>query len=147
MQTTYLAQTHVRRFLEQCDGLIMSTAEPYELQAIASVKAWFAETSRSVYSVGPLLSPVDNPRSFEEEKKTSAKAKEIDQFMDTIYKSHGEKSLVYVCVLFGSYSLYCPESWKWYSWDRSRLDPYSGLPNLRRFGLFSMSSSRKRSPS
>ncbi|KAJ3489171.1 hypothetical protein NLI96_g2320 [Meripilus lineatus] len=83
-----------------CDGLIMSTAEPYELQAIASVKAWFAETSRSVYSVGPLLSPVDNPRSFEEEKKTSAKAKEIDQFMDTIYKSHGEKSLVYIA--FGS---------------------------------------------
>lgn len=78
----------------------MTTPEPYEPEAIASVKAWFAEKSRSVYAVGPLLPTVDDPKSSAEEKKMSAKAQELDQFMDSVLASHGANSMLYVRVEF-----------------------------------------------
>lgn len=76
----------------------MTTPEPYEPEAIAGVKAWFAETSRSVYPLGLLLPAANDPKSSAEEKKISANSQEIDQFMESVLASHGAHSMIYVCV-------------------------------------------------
>lgn len=72
----------------------MSTAEPYEAEAIAEIKAWFAETSREVYTFGPLL-PFGQ-KAIEGEQRQSEKSAEIAKFMQTTLESHGPKSLLYV---------------------------------------------------
>ena len=83
-------------FFEECDGLIMTTPEEYEPEAIADIKRWFGKTSRGVYPLGPLLPAVNDPKVSEEEKSISMKGQEISQFMDSVLKSHGPQSMVYV---------------------------------------------------
>ncbi|KAJ3487391.1 hypothetical protein NLI96_g3558 [Meripilus lineatus] len=89
-----------RSFLEQCDGLIMTTPEEYEPEGIADIKKWFAKTSRSVYHLGPLLPALNDPKVSAEEKSISANGQEISDFMDSVLKSHGPQSMVYMA--FGS---------------------------------------------
>lgn len=82
--------------LESCDGVILTTSESYEPEAVTVVKDWFAETSRSVFVLGPLLPTTHDPRALAGEKQTSAKAKEIDLFMESTLASHGKGSMLYV---------------------------------------------------
>ena len=85
-QLTYPSHT-CDSFLEKCDGLVITSAEPYEREAIAHVTEWFAETSREVYTVGHLL-PV-GPNAISGESKQSEKAEEIIHFLDKILDAEG----------------------------------------------------------
>ena len=82
------------RFLDKCDGLVITSAEPYEREAIAHVTEWFAETSREVYTVGHLLPVGQNITSGE--SKQSEKAEEIMHFLDKTFDTEGPGSLIYV---------------------------------------------------
>ncbi|KAK7681776.1 hypothetical protein QCA50_015123 [Cerrena zonata] len=92
----------MQSFLDQCDGLILATAEPYEAEAIAHITEWYRETSREVYTVGHLLPSSKNAATGE--KKQSEKAEEISQFLQTSLETDGPDSLLYIS--FGS--LYWP---------------------------------------
>ncbi|KAJ3487414.1 hypothetical protein NLI96_g3561 [Meripilus lineatus] len=85
-----------RSALEKCDGLIMTTPEEYEPEAIADFKTWFSKTSRSVYHLGPLLPALNNPKVSDEEKSIAVKGQEISRFMDSSLQSHGPQSMIYV---------------------------------------------------
>lgn len=65
--------------MEQCDAVILGTAEPYETEAIARITEWFAETSREVYTLGHLLPTSKNAAAGEQ--KQSEKAGEIALFI------------------------------------------------------------------
>lgn len=81
--------------MESCDGALLITAEPYEAEAVAAVKNWYAETGRPAYVCGPLLPPT-SATSTAKEKQQSTEAVEIQNFLDTTLKTAGEKSLLYV---------------------------------------------------
>lgn len=83
------------RTLEVCDGAFLITAEPYEPEAVAAVRGWYAATGRPVYVCGPLLPP-DSVTATAKEKQQSKEAVEISEFLDTTLKTSGEKSLLYV---------------------------------------------------
>ncbi|KAI0353321.1 UDP-Glycosyltransferase/glycogen phosphorylase [Trametes cingulata] len=85
--------------LESCEGAFLITPESFEPEAVAAVRQWYAETSRPVYTCGPLL-PARSATSTENEKKQSKEAVEIQEFLDATLKSAGEKSLLYLS--FGS---------------------------------------------
>ncbi|KAK7681774.1 hypothetical protein QCA50_015121 [Cerrena zonata] len=85
-------------FLDQCDGLILSTAEPYESEAIARITEWYGETSREVYTFGHLL-PV-NENAAVGEQRQSEKAEEISQFLQKTLDTDGHGTLLYIS--FGS---------------------------------------------
>lgn len=80
--------------MEQCDAVILGTAEPYETEAIARITEWFAETSREVYTLGHLLPTSKNAAAGEQ--KQSEKAGEIAQFLDRTLETDGPESLLYV---------------------------------------------------
>ncbi len=84
------------RTLEASDGLMMITPTSYEPEAVATAKAWFAETGRPSYAVGPLLPSASKATAVANEKKQSSEASEIQEFLDATLKTSGEKSLVYV---------------------------------------------------
>lgn len=83
--------------MESCDGALLITAEPYEAEAVAAVKNWYAETGRPAYVCGPLLPPT-SATSTAKEKQQSTEAVQIQEFLDTTLKTSGEKSLLYVCL-------------------------------------------------
>ncbi|KAI0368559.1 UDP-Glycosyltransferase/glycogen phosphorylase [Pilatotrama ljubarskyi] len=85
--------------LESCDGAFLITPESYEPEAVEAVRQWYAETSRPVYTCGPLL-PASSATSTENEKKQSMESTEIQEFLDATLKNAGEKSLLYIS--FGS---------------------------------------------
>ena len=74
----------------------MITPTSYEPEAVAAAKAWFAEKGRPAYAVGPLLPSASKATAQANEKKQSAEASEIQEFLDTTLTTSGEKSLVYV---------------------------------------------------
>ena len=117
----------------------MTTPEEYEPEAIADIKRWFGKTSRGVYPLGPLLPAVNDPKVSEEEKSISMRGQEISQFMDSVLKSHGPQSMIYVCAKI-SRQLYLLTTSR-----RLHLDPSFGQLNPRRFGLSSMFSWRRQS--
>ncbi|KAM5530920.1 hypothetical protein V8D89_015410 [Ganoderma adspersum] len=86
--------------LEASDGLLMITPTSYEPEAVAAARAWFAEKGRPAYAVGPLLPSASKATAQANEKKQSAEASEIQEFLDATLKMSGEKSLVYIS--FGS---------------------------------------------
>ncbi|CAL1707825.1 unnamed protein product [Somion occarium] len=92
----------MQTFIDACDGTILVTAEPLEPEGVAKIRAWFAETSRKTYAVGPLFPLGENAVSGE--KAQSDKPTEIDEFLETTLQSSGPKSLLYIA--FGS--LYWP---------------------------------------
>lgn len=74
-----------------CDGILLSTPERYEREAVEGVREWYAETSRSVYVCGPLLPPVSTNKEDNSEKGAA-----IVKFLDTTLETHGPNSLLYV---------------------------------------------------
>ncbi|KAI0783052.1 UDP-Glycosyltransferase/glycogen phosphorylase [Abortiporus biennis] len=90
--------TDVFSGLDLCDGIILNTSEEFERTPISSIRKWFKQDEKTVYTVGPLL-PVENP-GLKAENNLS-KDSEIQQFMNSILKSHGKESLLYIS--FGSF--------------------------------------------
>ncbi|EIW63123.1 UDP-Glycosyltransferase/glycogen phosphorylase [Trametes versicolor FP-101664 SS1] len=90
---------HVYKTLDICDGVLLMTPEPYEPDAVAAVRKWYAETGRSAYVCGPLLPPKSATAKAKEQQQ-SKEATEISAFLDTTLKTSGKKSLLYIS--FGS---------------------------------------------
>lgn len=89
------------RLLDQCDGLIVSAPACFEPEeATSALSKWLARTSRTFYSVGPMLP--SGKHAVEQEKRLSADATKIDTFMERIYKTRGQKSMLFVSHLFYS---------------------------------------------
>ncbi|CAL1709844.1 unnamed protein product [Somion occarium] len=88
----------MQNVVENCDGLIMATPEPYEPEGIDVIRRWFTETSRDIYPIGPMV-PFGK-KAMEGENKQSQDAGDIEQFLESILKSHGPKSVIYFA--FGS---------------------------------------------
>lgn len=84
--------------LSQCDGFMVNSPECFEPEAIDAFRKWFVDTNRQFFVVGPLLPPISK-QATENEKKMSAKSKDIVTFLDTTLKTHGEKSVLYVSTL------------------------------------------------
>ena len=89
-------------FARECDGFLCASSAAYESESLHALRSWLAETSRPVYTIGPLVPP-----GFGDAAGLSsvAKQKEIDSsknggefqiFLDKTLKSHGEHSLIYV---------------------------------------------------
>lgn len=81
--------------MESCDGVFLTTPEPYEPEAVAAVRDWFGKTGRPVYVCGPLLPPTSATATAKEQQQ-STEAVQIQEFLDTTLKTSGEKSLLYV---------------------------------------------------
>lgn len=97
---------HPLSVLRTCDGVILSTSESYEPEAVESVKDWFAEDSRSVFTLGPLLPLLHDSRAATTEMKVSAKSNEIEKFLENVLASHGAKSMLYVWNPFYCHSIF-----------------------------------------
>ncbi|KAH9858632.1 UDP-Glycosyltransferase/glycogen phosphorylase [Lenzites betulinus] len=80
------------------DGVLLFSSESYEPEAVAAVKAWYAETSRAAYVVGPLHP--SGSQAAASEKKQSKEAGEVQALLDSTLKASGEHSLLYIS--FGS---------------------------------------------
>lgn len=80
--------------LAAADGMLLGTPELYEPEQVAAVRAWFAETGRKVYAIGPSL-PL-NDAVVAPERQLTDKGLEIERFMDTTLEHDGPLSLVYV---------------------------------------------------
>ncbi|KAI0743898.1 UDP-Glycosyltransferase/glycogen phosphorylase [Daedaleopsis nitida] len=85
---------------EKNDGVVLFTPECYEPEAVAGVRAWFAETGRPVYTAGPLLPSASQATANANEVKLSAEGSAFQTFLDETLKTSGEKSLIYIS--FGS---------------------------------------------
>lgn len=87
------------RFFEECDGIIALGNASFEPEPCAAYGTWF--TPRPVYFVGPLV-PDDRSvgykltNSQERELNGSSNGAEVKSFLDTIQKTHGDYSLLYV---------------------------------------------------
>ncbi|KAH9849890.1 UDP-Glycosyltransferase/glycogen phosphorylase [Lenzites betulinus] len=90
---------HVFDSLEACDGVLLNTTEPYEHEAVAAVRKWYAETGRPVYVCGPLVPP-QSANATANEKQQSNDSDSIQVFLDSTLETSGEKSLLYIA--FGS---------------------------------------------
>ena len=82
--------------MEATDGAILFTAESYEPEAVAALKAWFAVSGRPAYVAGPLLPLASKEIANETEKKLSREATEIQDMLEATLKTAGENSLLYV---------------------------------------------------
>lgn len=82
--------------LDECDGIIIATPECYEPEAVTGIREWFAETSRQIFAVGPLLPVSGSSSALLGESQLSANAADIQNFMDTTERSHGKGSMLYV---------------------------------------------------
>ncbi|KAH9927679.1 uncharacterized protein B0H18DRAFT_932440 [Fomitopsis serialis] len=85
-----------------CDGIILASPECYEPETTAALQKWMAETSRSVYCAGPMIA--SGMRAITIEKEQSEDAAEIDDFLESILRRRGERSLLYAChfISFGT---------------------------------------------
>ncbi|KAI0633620.1 UDP-Glycosyltransferase/glycogen phosphorylase [Trametes polyzona] len=90
---------HVFDTLNTSAGAFLITAEPYEPDAVAAMKGWYAASGRHAYVCGPLLPPRSSV-AVEKEKQQSAQGTKIQEFLDSTLKTSGEKSLLYIS--FGS---------------------------------------------
>ena len=80
-----------------CDGLVCAVPECFEPEAIATLREWFAETSRPVYACGPLIPHGAQAAAFE--KAQSPEAAKIESFLDAKLASHGDHSVIYVGIV------------------------------------------------
>ncbi|KAI0823361.1 UDP-Glycosyltransferase/glycogen phosphorylase [Trametes gibbosa] len=80
------------------DGILLFSSESFEPEAVAATKAWYGETSRPAYVVGPLLP--SSSQAATGEKNQSMGAEEIQAILDSSLKTLGEHSLLYIS--FGS---------------------------------------------
>ncbi|KAI0790595.1 UDP-Glycosyltransferase/glycogen phosphorylase [Abortiporus biennis] len=85
--------------IELCDGVILSTSEKFEPAPVSNIRKWFNSLSKTAHTIGPLL-PVERS-DLKNENNLSKDAAKIEQFMDSVLKSRGEESLLYIS--FGSF--------------------------------------------
>ncbi|KAI0075145.1 UDP-Glycosyltransferase/glycogen phosphorylase [Panus rudis PR-1116 ss-1] len=78
---------------ELCHGLILSTAEAYESEAIKATRTWFNGMGKDVHVIGPLFPSGSN--SVKGEYQQSPLATEIAEFLDKTLKEEGPNSLLY----------------------------------------------------
>jgi hypothetical protein len=86
-------------FLENSDGIVSISSEVFEPLCTAAMRSWFGD--RKVYAMGPLLPPgfVDtglSDVSKQRELDVASQGHEIQEFLDRIHKSHGDRSVIYV---------------------------------------------------
>lgn len=86
----------MRETFQSCDGQILASPEIYEPEAIAVYKEWFATKGRPVWAVGPLLPLAASTHAIAGESTLSENAADIKKFMDGVFTTHGEKSMLYV---------------------------------------------------
>ncbi|OSD03898.1 glycosyltransferase family 1 protein [Trametes coccinea BRFM310] len=100
ISANFVSQTFGRMYeaLETCDGVFLNSPASYELEALEAARAWFGETGRSAYVCGPLVPHGSCPGC--NDSKTTKKGTKIIDFLDTILKASGERSLLYIS--FGS---------------------------------------------
>jgi len=83
-----------------CDGMIITSPEAYEPHAIAATKDWFAENSRSVWAVGPLVISASSQQAVLNEEAQSEKSADIKKFLDNALAERGKLTVLYIS--FGS---------------------------------------------
>lgn len=76
--------------------MFIVTSESYEPEAVATLRKWYQELSKSAYIVGPLLP--SGTQALAGEKQQSPQAQAIERFLDETLRTSGEHSLLYVCV-------------------------------------------------
>lgn len=74
----------------------MFTPASYEPEAVAAMKAWFAETSRPAYACGPLLPTASESAANATEKAQSSESDKIQAFLDGTLETSGKRSALYV---------------------------------------------------
>ncbi|GJJ09753.1 hypothetical protein Clacol_003977 [Clathrus columnatus] len=96
--------TQTYQSFEECDGIIALGNTTFEPAVCEAYRTWFAP--RPAYFVGPLSKPDDA-----KDLTASSNDTEVKVFLDTIQKSHGDYSLLYIS--FGSHFWPIGESvWK-----------------------------------
>ncbi|THH23193.1 hypothetical protein EUX98_g7991 [Antrodiella citrinella] len=85
---------------DSCDGMLITSPEVYEPHAIAATKEWFAESSRSVWAIGPLAPATTTEQAMSNEEAQSENSADIKKFLDSVLSKNGEHSAIYVS--FGS---------------------------------------------
>ena len=78
------------------DGALLTTPEPYEPDAVAACREWFAQTGRPVYGVGPVLPSASKATVTAGEKKQSNDATKVQAFLDNVLETDGPQSVLYV---------------------------------------------------
>ncbi|EIN06342.1 UDP-Glycosyltransferase/glycogen phosphorylase [Punctularia strigosozonata HHB-11173 SS5] len=91
----------IQILLRACDGVIHITAEEYEPVYAAAFDKWLGPERKS-YVLGPLLADSKGEAAKAGELVQSAKAKEIQEFLNKNLDTHGVRSVLYVS--FGSTS-------------------------------------------
>ena len=84
------------RFHEAADGILLLSCASYEPEAIAAIKAWFAERGRPAYACGPYLPPTAKHTANSIEKTQSGNSDEIQTFLDDALNTVGKQSVLYV---------------------------------------------------
>ncbi|KAI0675038.1 UDP-Glycosyltransferase/glycogen phosphorylase [Trametes maxima] len=83
--------SHIHELLEECDGMLLYTAEPYEPDAVIAAREWFAETSRTIYVCGPLI-----PLHVQDKDSQPQDVAKIQAFLSSALENSGEHSLLYI---------------------------------------------------
>ena len=83
--------------LADCDGMILTTSEVFEPDAVAELQEWYAETDRPVFTICPYTSRIgDDIPDAAKLKAEEAKSQAFVDFLDAAVKKHGKASLIYV---------------------------------------------------
>ncbi|KAF8903485.1 UDP-Glycosyltransferase/glycogen phosphorylase [Gymnopilus junonius] len=83
-------------FLEQCDGVLITSTYHFEREALEAVKSWFSSWNKPTYVIGPLL-----PSGFGTIAQTPRGADDIEEFLDKAVTKHGQKSVLFIS--FGTF--------------------------------------------
>ena len=106
LDTGYIADRRIHRFMADCDGCILTSNICYEGEAISAIAQWLSRTSRPLFAFGPLSTP--ERESIKENSQTDEKesqAKLVLQFLDEAVAKRGNKSALYVRALVHTVSL------------------------------------------
>ena len=101
---TYYPPCHhgFRSFAGECDGFVSASSAAFEQKSLGAMRTWLGETDCPVYAVGPLMPPGFGGSGLSETAKqmeidSSNKSGEFQAFLEKTLKSHGTRSLIYVC--------------------------------------------------
>ncbi|KAF8869585.1 hypothetical protein CPB84DRAFT_1754948 [Gymnopilus junonius] len=77
--------------LEQCDGVLVTSAYSFEPEPLDEMKSWFSSWNKPAYVIGPLL-----PSGFGTVPETPRGANDIEEFLDKAVMQHGQKSVLFI---------------------------------------------------
>ncbi|KAH7878442.1 uncharacterized protein C8R40DRAFT_1167180 [Lentinula edodes] len=83
-------------YIREADGLICVSANAFEPEGVAALKAWYTSMSKDCYAVGPLSihdTGNQSSKSVQTENDTNVL---VNVFLDRIQEEFGDKSLIYV---------------------------------------------------